>query len=66
MRLERMRVGTELSSAVKIIDLARKVDDFIIDRVLQPGINHAAWHLRLPLYTLARLCTVLGAGIALI
>ena len=50
----------------KLLDIARKVDDFIIDRLLQPGVNFASWHLGLPLHTLARLCTVLGAGIGAI
>jgi hypothetical protein len=45
---------------------AKAVDDFIIDRALQPGINFARWHLGLPLYLIARVCTVLGAGIGVI
>ena len=52
--------------AGKIISIARRVDDFIIDQVLQPGVNLACWHLGLPLYTLARACTVLGVGIGVI
>lgn len=40
---------------------ARKTDDFIIDRVLQPGVNRAEWWLGLSLFTLARLCTGAGA-----
>lgn len=50
----------------KLLDIARKVDDFIIDRLLQPGVNRADWHFGLPLHMLARICTVLGAGIGLI
>lgn len=50
----------------RIIGFARRVDDFIIDRLLQPGVNLACWSLGLPLYTLARACTVLGAGIGVI
>ncbi len=52
--------------AGEIISIARRVDDFIIDRVLQPGVNRAGWYLGLPLYTLARACMVLGAGTGLI
>ncbi len=47
--------------AGNIIGLARKADDFIIDRVLQPGVDRAEWSLGLPLFTLARLCTGAGA-----
>jgi hypothetical protein len=50
----------------KIVSFARKLDDFIIDRVLQPGINRADWHLGLGLHDLARLCAGLGAGAGLI
>jgi hypothetical protein len=50
----------------KIVGCARKLDDFIIDRLLQPGINRADWHLGLEQHSLARICTVLGAGIGLI
>jgi hypothetical protein len=50
----------------KIVSCARKLDDFIIDRLLQPGINRADWHLGLTLHSLARLCATLGAGIGLI
>lgn len=46
--------------AGNIIGLARKADDFIIDRVLQPGVDRLGWWFGLPLFTLARLCT--GAG----
>ena len=52
--------------ARKVIDLARGVDDFIIDRLLQPGVNHADWHLGLSAYALARACVGLGAGLGLI
>ncbi|HTQ71067.1 MAG TPA: hypothetical protein VMH92_06195 [Acidocella sp.] len=44
-----------------MIGLARKADDFIIDRVLQPGVDRAEWWFGLCLYTLARLCTGAGA-----
>jgi hypothetical protein len=50
----------------KIVSCARKLDDFIIDRLLQPGINRADWHLGLDRHGLARVCAVLGAGIGLI
>lgn len=50
----------------KIVSYARKLDDFIIDRLLQPGINRADWHLGLPVHSLARACAALGAGIGLI
>jgi hypothetical protein len=52
--------------ASRIITFARAVDDFIIDRALQPGVDLAAWYLNLPVYTLARVCMVLGAGTGLI
>lgn len=44
-----------------IIGFARKADDFIIDRVLQPGVDRAEWWLGLPLFTLARICTIAGS-----
>ncbi|MGE4480262.1 hypothetical protein [Acidocella sp.] len=47
--------------AGNIIGLARKADDFIIDRVLQPGVDRAEWWLGLPLFTLARVCAAAGA-----
>ncbi|HYP63419.1 MAG TPA: hypothetical protein VEQ16_06005 [Acidocella sp.] len=50
----------------KIVGFARKLDDFIIDNVLQPGVNRADWHLGIDLHNLARLCAVLGAGAGLI
>jgi len=50
----------------KLIDIARRIDDFIIDRVLQPAVNRADWHLGLPLYSIARACAALGAGLGLI
>lgn len=50
----------------KIANAARRLDDFIIDRLLQPSINRAEWHLGLNIYTLARICAVLGAGIGFI
>jgi hypothetical protein len=52
--------------ASKLITFAKAVDDFIIDRLLQPGINRADWHLGIPATTVARVCTVLGAGIGII
>jgi hypothetical protein len=52
--------------ASKLASTARSVDDFIIDRLLQPVMDLAAWHLGLPLYTVARVCAVLGAGAGLI
>jgi len=48
------------------VSYARKVDDFIIDGLLQPGVNRADWYLGLPLYNVARLCAALGGGIGLI
>jgi len=50
----------------KIVSCARKLDDFIIDRLLQPGINRADWHLGINQHSLARICAVLGAGTGLI
>jgi hypothetical protein len=50
----------------KIVSYARRLDDFIIDRLLQPGINRADWYFGLNLHSLARACTALGAGIGLI
>ena len=50
----------------KIINLARGVDDFIIDRLLQPGVNRADWHLGLSAFMLARASVGLGAGMGLI
>ncbi len=44
-----------------MIGLARKADDFIIDQLLQPGVDRAEWWLGVKLFTLARVCTVLGA-----
>ncbi len=44
-----------------MIGLARKADDFIIDQVLQPGVNRVDWWLGMPLFTLARICTGIGA-----
>lgn len=46
--------------AGSIIGLARRADDFIIDRVLQPGVDRAEWWFGLPLFTLARFCTGIG------
>jgi hypothetical protein len=48
------------------VTIARNIDDFIIDKTLQPAINLAGWHLGLPVYTVARVCTVVGAGIGVI
>ena len=50
----------------KLVSSARKLDDFIIDRLLQPGTNRAEWHLGLNLHGLARICATLGAGTGLI
>ena len=44
--------------------LAKTIDDFIIDRALQPGINMAHWYLGLPLYLIARVCTCSAPGSA--
>jgi hypothetical protein len=52
--------------ARKLVTLAKTIDDFIIDRALQPGVNLAEWHLGIPLYTIAKVCVVLGAGIGVI
>jgi hypothetical protein len=52
--------------ASKLVTIARAIDDFIIDRVLQPAINHAEWKLGVSIFTAARICVVLGAGIGLI
>ncbi len=52
--------------ASNILSVARAIDDFIIDRLLQPAINRAFWHLEIPVHTLARVSVVLGAGIGLI
>lgn len=50
----------------KFLGAARRLDDFIIDRLLQPGINVADWHLGLNLHKLARLSAVLGAAVGLL
>jgi hypothetical protein len=50
----------------KLVSGARKLDDFIIDRVLQPGINRADWYFGLNLHSLARMCAAFGAGVGLI
>jgi hypothetical protein len=50
----------------KIVSCARKLDDFIIDRLLQPGINRAEWYCGLDLHSLARLCAVAGAAAGLL
>lgn len=52
--------------ASRLVSTARAVDDFIIDRALQPGVNAAVWYLGIPLYTVAKVCVVLGAGIGVI
>jgi hypothetical protein len=52
--------------ASRLVTIAKAIDDFIIDRALQPGINLADWHLGVPRYTIARMCTVLGAGVGVI
>ncbi len=52
--------------ASRLVSIARAVDDFIIDRALQPGVNAAAWYAGIPLYTMARVSLVLGAGVGLI
>ncbi len=44
-----------------MIGLARKADDFIIDRVLQPGVDRAEWWFGVQVFTLARICTGAGA-----
>jgi hypothetical protein len=50
----------------KLVSCARKIDDYIIDRLLQPGINRADWYFGLDLHSLARACAALGTGIGLI
>jgi len=50
----------------KLVTIARAIDDFIIDRALQPGINLAEWRLGIPGYLVAKVCVVLGAGIGVI
>jgi hypothetical protein len=50
----------------RLVTIARSVDDFIIDRALQPGINLAEWTLGIAGYTVAKVCVVLGAGIGVI
>lgn len=50
----------------KLVSCARKIDDFIIDRLLQPGINRADWYFGLGLHSLARACAALGTGVGLI
>lgn len=52
--------------ASKLVTIARAIDDFIIDRALQPAINLAEWYLGIPLYTIAKVSVVLGAGIGVI
>lgn len=52
--------------AIKFFSAAKAIDDFIIDRVLQPWINVADWQLGLPLYTIARALLVLGGGMGVI
>lgn len=50
----------------RLAGYARKLDDLIIDRLLQPVINLAAWHLGLKLHNAARLCAALGAATGLL
>lgn len=50
----------------QIVSYARKVDDWIIDGLLQPGVNRADWYFGVPLHTIARLCAALGTGVGLI
>jgi len=52
--------------ASKLVTAAKAIDDFIIDRALQPAVNIASWYLDIPVYTVARVCVVLGAGIGVI
>ncbi len=52
--------------ASKLITIAKAIDDFIIDRALQPGINLAAWYFDIPVYMVAKVSVVLGAGIGVI
>jgi hypothetical protein len=52
--------------ASKLITIAKAVDDFIIDRALQPGINLASQMFAIPLYTVAKVVAVLGAGVGVI
>jgi len=52
--------------ASKIVNIAKSIDDFIIDKALQPGINLAGWYMGIPLYSIARVCVVLGAGVGII
>ena len=50
----------------RIVNAAHAVDDFLIDRVLQPAANAADWHFELSIHTLARVCLVIGAGVGVI
>jgi hypothetical protein len=50
----------------KIVSCARGLDDFIIDRLLQPGVNRADWYFGLQLHSLARLCAGLGGAVGLL
>ncbi len=50
----------------RLVTIARAVDDTIIDRGLQPGVNLALWHFGIPVYTIARVFVVLGAGVGMI
>jgi hypothetical protein len=52
--------------ASKLITFAKAIDDFIIDRALQPAVNLAGQVFAVPLYMLAKVCTVLGAGVGVV
>ena len=52
--------------ASRLVHIARAVDDYIIDKGLQPGVNLAGWYLGVPIYTIARVFVVLGAGVGVI
>ncbi len=52
--------------AGKLVSTAKAIDDFIIDRVLQPFVNLADWHAGLPVHQLAKIFLVLGGGTGLI
>jgi hypothetical protein len=52
--------------ASKLFNAAKAIDDFIIDRALQPIINRALWIFNIPSFTVARVSTVIGAGVGVI
>lgn len=52
--------------ASKLVTIAKAIDDFIIDRALQPAIDLAGTWFNIPVYLVAKVCMVLGAGTGLI